>query len=431
MISITDIFSCAKDGDNVELNGWVQRKTKMKDQTFLKLRDGSGTMQISVKRNDDMRDTLARITTETSVVISGNVVIDERAPGGKEVHASKINIIGDSKPIQINKDAGIHTLFENRHIVIRESRLSNVMRLRSYMDDIMREYFRLNEFISVTPPTIIGQEVEGGATLFRLKYHGEDAYLTQSSQLYLESIVPVFKQVYCIMPSFRQENSNTRRHLSEYTHVEAELGFITFDELLDCIEGLIKYTVNTLLSKHKDIVKQLNDKYEYLKCDEPFERVPYSQFIKMINDAGYLNPETNKPYIYGEDVTESIERKFIDNYGKCMFVTRFPAKMKAFYMQPCEDNPDETESADLLIPNVGEVVGGSMRIWDKDLLLKKMDEFGLDKASYQWYIDQRIYGSVPHGGFGLGFERLLMWVANQDHIKDCCLYPRAKGQLIP
>jgi asparaginyl-tRNA synthetase len=431
MDSVVDIFANAQDGDVVRINGWVQRKTKMKDQTFLKLRDGSGIIQVSVKRDDTTRELLAKITTETSVMIRGSVVVDKRAPGGKEIHASTVDIIGDSIPLQLNKDAGTHTLFENRHIVIRESRLSNVIRLRSYMDEIMREYFRANDFIGVTPPTIIGQEVEGGSTLFGLKYHGEDAFMTQSSQLYLESVVPVFKNVYCIMPSYRQENSNTRRHLSEYTHVEAELGFISFSQLLDCIEGLIKYTVNTLLSRHESIVKALNDKYESLRCDEPFERVPYSEFIERLNKGGYLNPETGKPYVYGEDVTESVERKFIDAHGKGMFVTRFATNMKAFYMQPCADNPDETESADLLLPNVGEVVGGSMRIWDKDALLKKIDEFGLDKDSYKWYIDQRIYGSVPHGGFGLGFERLLMWIANQDHIKDCCLYPRAKGQLVP
>lgn len=419
--------------DIVQVKGWILRKRNMGNTCFMIIRDGTGTIQIAIKRDDNTKERLSSIMKESSVTVTGKIVIDNRAPGGKEIHVENENlvIVGNSKPIiQVNTSSNTHALFENRHLVLREERLTNVLKLRYYIDELFRKFFRENNLIGVTPPTITGQQVEGGSTLFNVPFYKEKGYLTQSSQLYLESVLATFGNVYCIMPSYRAEKSATRRHLSEFTHVEAELSFITFEELLDFIERMIRFVVNTLIDEHGKLVEKLNPGFKKLD-NKPFTRMTYATFIQELNDAGYLNPKTNMKYNYGDDVTESVERKFIDNYGKPVFITRFPTKMKAFYMEPCKDNKDETYSTDLLLPNVGEVVGGSMRIWDYKELENKLKENNLKVKDYKWYTDQRIYGTVPHGGFGLGMERLIMWITGQDHVKDCCLYPRFMGRLVP
>lgn len=420
-----------KKEETASITGWVHRKRNMGGACFIIIRNGNMRRQIVLKRvSDDDKKFISDLSIESSVRVTGRVVEDKRAPGGSELHVDMgdVKVYQISHPItQLNPDSKQFNLFQNRHLVLRNDKLSSVMRLRSDLDDFIRFHMRQKGCVSVTPPTLTSQSVEGGATLFPLKFYDDTAYMTQSSQLYLESVIASLGAVYCIMPSYRAEKSTTPRHLSEFTHFEAEFPFIDLDDLIDIIEEIIMKIRMYIGSKSYD----LSESFMAYDPSRKIDRMTYKEFIDAVNAMGLKNPMTKKKYMYGEDVTAAVERKFIDKYNKPLFVTRFPTSMKAFYMQPCDDNKDETESLDLLMPGVGEIVGGSMRIWDHDLLIDKMKEHGLSTDDYSWYIDQRKYGSVPHGGFGLGIERLIMWMTNQPHVKDCCLYPRYVGRLNP
>jgi len=288
----------------------------------------------------------------------------------------------------------------------------------------------------VTPSTMVQTSCEGGSDLFAFDYFGEQAYLTQSSQLYLETALPAVGKVFCILPSFRAEQSRTRRHLAEYTHLEAELPWITFDDLMEAIESLLVDTIERLLAlpEAAALLKEVNPEFKPLK--RPFRRMSYTEAVQFTRDHNITKVDdtgapTDELYEHGEDLPENAERKILAILDEPIFLYRFPVPLKAFYMSKTKDDPTLTESVDLLLPGVGEVVGGSMRIHDYDELMAAYEREKLDAEPYYWYTDQRKYGGVPHGGFGLGLERFLKWMLNLHSVKEACLFPRYMGRCQP
>lgn len=378
------------------------------------------------------------LTTESTITVYG--VIEElpqgkTAPDGHELRVDHWTVIRkapsgeDAFDARLNKEANVDVLFNQRHLVHRGDIAMKILKMRSVFLSAFRNYFGKCGYFEVTPPCLVQTQVEGGSTLFELDYFGEKAYLTQSSQLYLETVCPSLGDVYCIQESFRAEKSRTRRHLSEYTHVEAEFSFIDYNELICRVEDMVCSVVEGVLSG--PLASYLGDLNPGFKMPKrPFRRMDYKEAIDWLGSHG-VNKEDGTPFVFGDDIPEKPERHMTDEIGEPIFLCRFPAEIKSFYMLRDENDRRVTESFDLLMPGVGEIVGGSMRIFDEEELLAAFKREGLDLAPYYWFIDLRKYGSFPHGGFGLGFERFLAWILNRDHVRDVCLYPRYIGRCLP
>eukprot|EP00817_Percolomonadidae_sp_ATCC50343_P001356 CAMPEP_0117432192 /NCGR_PEP_ID=MMETSP0758-20121206/11718_1 /TAXON_ID=63605 /ORGANISM="Percolomonas cosmopolitus, Strain AE-1 (ATCC 50343)" /LENGTH=509 /DNA_ID=CAMNT_0005221939 /DNA_START=21 /DNA_END=1547 /DNA_ORIENTATION=- len=405
----------AKDfaGKRVEVRGWAAEVRKQKSATFITLRDGTGFMQCVL--SGDCAKTYAAIvlSVESSVILKGTIKIDEKQIGGVELDVDYWEHIGDAPLIPVNKDTNVDQMLNFRHLYLRGKTSSKVLKMRSIITQCFREHYFAKNYSEVHPPTLVQTQVEGGSTLFKFNYFGEEAYLTQSSQLYLETMIPVLGDCFCIAQSYRAESSQTPRHLAEYTHIEAERPFISFDDLLETCEDLIVDVTQRVFDKAGDLLLEINPDAKV--PTKPFKRMTYKECIdycrenKIYQDPSKVNGETEKLFEYGDDITDAPERKMIAQIGEPVMMVKFPREMKGFYMERSKEDKSLTDSVDLLLPGVGETIGGSMRTWDHDELIEAYKHEEIDPSTYYWYLDQRKYGTQPHGGYGLGLERFMMW----------------------
>jgi len=384
-------------------------------------------LQIVIKRNEISEDLWSRarnITQESSLIVEGTIVENPRAPGGVELHAKDIVITHIAKsPYPLGKKShSPEILMQWRHLAIRSTRYTKIWIVRDYLLSLAREYFRINNWFEVSPPIIVSTAVEGGATLFEIKYFDNSkAYLSQSAQLYLEVMIFSLGKVWSLTPSFRAEKSRTRRHLAEYWHLEAEAAWYDFEDNLRVQEELISYIIKGLLDNDvtREIIKEFRGDTEYLEgIKPPFKRVSYDEAIDIL--------QSNKIDIkWGDDIGADEEKVLSEAIGEPFFLTHFPSHLKAFYVKLDPKRPETCLAADLLAPEgYGERMGGSERKDKIDIFVERIEKEGFDPNAYSWYLDLRRYGSVPHSGFGLGVERLLWWILKIDHIRDTIPFPR-------
>lgn len=409
----------------VNIRGWIYRKRESKDTIFLVIRDASGVIQCTVKRNSKAWKDAEKVTIESSVMLSGTVKEDKRAPGGYEIATDKLEIIGLSEVFPIAKDKSEEFLRDVRHLWLRSRKMNTIMKIRAAVLEFIHEYFKKQDFIEVSPPMFISSAVEGGATLFGLKYFDESMYLTQSAQLHLEVLIYSLEKVYCVAPSFRAEKSRTIRHLTEFWHVESEEAFSTLDDLMRLEERLVSYICQNTAKKCRKQLEALGlDPKELLKIKAPFPKITYNQAIEKLQKRSFKIQ-------WGEDFGFNEERALTEDSAGPVFVYAYPKKIKAFYVKAYPDKPELVMSADLLVPRIGELTTGGARVDDKDELIQNLKAFDLRPEDYEWYIDLRKYGSVPHTGFGMGVERLLAWMLNLESVMDTIPFPRTTRRSYP
>jgi asparaginyl-tRNA synthetase len=436
LCKIRDVFAAsdAMVGRRVCLAGWVHHwRMDGKRLAFLDLRDGTGFLQCVLTNDLCMTYEALTLCREASVRVWGSLQRDERAKGGLELQADYWELVAPSTPeieMVLTHESNPDILLNQRHLVIRGRQSSTILRLRSLVTQCFREHYFDRGYVELAPPTIVNTMCEGGSSLFKLDYFGSEAYLTQSSQMYLETAIPAVGDCFCILPSYRAEKSSTRRHLAEFHHIEAELPFITFEDLLNAIEDLICDVIQRLLEKAGELVRELNPAITVPR--RPFRRLTYEDAIAYCRAHEIYKDEENKIHFdLGDDIPERPERLMTDQIGEPILLIHFPASLKSFYMQRCVDRTDLTESVDVLLPGVGEIIGGSMRMWRYEELMQAYAREKMDPQTYYWYTDQRKFGSCPHGGYGLGLERFCCYVLDVKHVRDVCLYPRYRGRLSP
>ena len=414
----------------VSLRGWVYRHRVLgEDKVFLVIRDPTGIIQAVVKKDavtPKVWETAASAYVESSVKLSGELKEDARAPGGAEIKVKEMEFISRGQPFPISKDFSEEFLLDVRHLWLRSRKMTAILKIRSAVFNYFREYLNNQGFYEVHAPTFTVSGCEGGSTLFEVPYFGKKAYLTQSAQLYLESMIYSLGRVYSLAPSFRAEKSKTPRHLTEFWHLEPEAAFMDFEANIKLQEGLIEYAVQRLAKEHADELRFLGrDPAELEKIKAPFPRMDYERAVEMVNELGGKME-------YGEDFGADEEALISKEFDKPLVVHHYPKKVKAFYMREDPQKPGTVLNNDMLAPEGnGEIIGGSERIWDLDELLQRMREEGLREEDYNWYIDLRRYGSVPHSGFGLGVERFLRWVLKLRTVRDAIPYPRTPTRLKP
>jgi len=422
---IRDIIAGKYDSKSVNVRGWIYRKRESKDVIFLIVRDATGIIQCTMKKGSKSWDDAEKVTIESSVALSGMVRRDKRARGGFELSADSLQIISLAEIFPISKDKSEDFLRDIRHLWLRSRKMNLIMRIRSELLWLIHEFFRKKDFIEVSPPMFISSACEGGSTLFGLKYFDQDLYLTQSAQLHSEALIYSLEKVYTVAPSFRAEKSRTIRHLTEYWHVEPEQAFADIDDMMRLEEELVSYVCQKVAKKCKRELEDLGVKPEKLaSVKPPFSRITYTDAVEMLN-------RRDVKIRWGEDFGFEEERKLAEEFGKPFFVYAYPKQIRAFYCKTYRDNPELAMSADLLVPNIGEITTGGSRVDDKDELILRMRELGLKEEDYEWYIDLRRYGTVPHAGFGLGVERLLTWMLDLDNIIDAIPFPRTTRRFYP
>jgi asparaginyl-tRNA synthetase len=428
-----DVKSDSFSGKEVTLRGWVHRLRRQKERAFILLRDDRGGVIQCVFSAEKV----ANLTIESSVEITGTVSRDERAPeGGYEIKGMQIKVYNIAAEYPIGEYQSDELLLDKRHLALRTRRMIAIARIRASVLNFGRRWFVENGWMEVTTPTIVKGAVEGGSTLFKLRYFDQDAYLSQSAQLYLEAMIFSLGPVWSLTPSFRAEKSRTVRHLAEFSHLEAEAPWVTLDDILKTEEQLVSYVIqNTIAERADELAFLKRDVSDLKKVVPPFERLPYGRAIETLRSKGFQVTEEDgakRDIQFGDDLSIESERELTKDADRPVFVVGYPIVIKPFYVKEDPDHPGVGLTADMLAPRgFGEITSGGQREDDIGSITNRMRKEGLDPGAYEWYLDLRRYGSVPHGGFGLGIERLVRWITNVEDIKDTVLFPRTMSRVEP
>ncbi|MFK9116747.1 asparagine--tRNA ligase [Peribacillus frigoritolerans] len=415
----------------VTIGGWLASKRSSGKIAFLQIRDGSGFIQGVVVKAEVGEEIFARaksVSQESSLYVTGVIQKDERSPFGFELQVKDIEIIHESLDYPITPKAhGPEFLMDNRHLWLRSKRQHAVMKIRNEIIRATYEFFNEEGFVKVDPPILTGSAPEGTSELFATKYFDEDAYLSQSGQLYMEAAAMALGKVFSFGPTFRAEKSKTRRHLIEFWMIEPEMAFIEFKENLEVQEKFVSSIIQSVL---KNCELELNtlgrDTSSLEQIQAPFPRITYDEAIKFLHEQGFDDIQ------WGDDFGAPHETAIAESYDKPVFITHYPTKIKPFYMQPDPDREEVVLCADLIAPEgYGEIIGGSERIHDQELLEQRINEHGLSEDAYKWYMELRKYGSVPHSGFGLGLERTVAWISGVEHVRETIPFPRLLNRLYP
>ena len=427
-------------GKSVTLRGWLSQKRSQGKIKFLVLRDGTGFLQcVAFIKNvpEELFAACDRIPQESSIQVTGTVKEDARAPGGFELGLEKLEVIHEAAEYPIQpKEHGVDFLFDNRHLYFRSRTPQAVLRVRNEVVKACRDFFYDRGYVLIDSPVLTPAACEGTSTLFKTDYFGDPAYLTQSGQLYLEPACMAFGKVFCLGPTFRAEKSKTRRHLTEFWMLEPEVAFMELDGLLKLAEELISYIVGRALERCTEQLKHLERDTSKLEAIQaPFPRLTYAQAAEILLEPASQArmKEAGAPlFASGNDFGGLDETLLTERFDRPVMVTDWPAEIKAFYMQPSRDDPSLAACVDILAPEgYGEIIGGSQRIHDHDLLLSRIKEHNLPIEAFQWYLDIRKYGTVPHSGFGMGIERCIAWICGIPHVRETIPYPRQIHRMYP
>ncbi len=418
-------------GETVQLRGWLEGGRSSGKIAFVQLRDGSGVVQVVVSRkevSEQAWEAVKGATQESTIRVSGRVNLDDRAPGGVEIHATDFEVLYATEDYPITpKEHGVAFLMEHRHLWLRSRRQRAALRVRSEVCQAIRDFYYERDYTLIDSPILTPAACEGTSTLFETDYFGDPAFLSQSGQLYLEPAAAALGKVYCFGPTFRAEKSKTRRHLMEFWMVEPEVAFLEFPGLCDLAQEFVQYLIQRVLDRCATDLEILERDRSLLEgyVAEPFARTTYTEAIELLQGMG-------QSIEWGDDFGAEHETLVGEHYGRPVMITHFPAAMKAFYMQPDADDDTLALGLDIIAPEgYGEIVGGSQRIHDHDLLLRRIDEHELPREAFQWYLDVRRYGTYPHSGFGMGLERFVAWMCRMDHVRETIPYPRMLNKIYP
>ena len=437
---VTTIAEIGKhEGQSVTIRGWLYNLRESGKLLFPQFRDGSGVIQGVVPKNavpPEVFDAIKTLTQESSVVVEGKVRADKRAHGGYELDVANVLVIQrvpESSPYPITpKEHGTDFLMEHRHLWVRSQRQAAILRVRAEIIKAARDFFDEHGFTLTDPPIITPAACEGTSTLFPVDYFDEQAFLTQSGQLYVEATAMALGKVYSFGPTFRAEKSKTRRHLTEFWMVEPEMAYAELDDVMELAEGLISFIVKRCLDKRSvDFETIGRDISKLEKIEAPFPRISYDDAVKNLQQ-GHAEGALESKFEWGGDLGSPDETYLSAQFDKPVLVHRYPAKVKAFYMEPDPQRPELALCVDVLAPEgYGEIIGGSQRLASHELLLQRIREHGLPEESFQWYLDLRKFGSVPHGGFGMGIERVVAWICGLEHVRETIPFPRMLYRLYP
>ena len=441
--SLTTISDIGKyEGRTVTIRGWLYNLRASGKLLFPIFRDGTGTIQGIVPKaavSEHVFETLKSLTLESSLTVIGRVRADNRAPSGFELDVDDLTVfqrVADETPFPIQlKEAGADFLMEHRHLWIRTPRQSAILRVRATIMRAAAEYFDTNGFIRTDPPILTPNACEGTSELFEMDYFGDDkAYLTQSGQLYIEATAMALGRVYSFGPTFRAEKSKTRRHLTEFWMIEPEVTYMDLDGLMSLAESFLTHIVTRVLEAHTPDLKTIGKditKLEAVIAPSPYPRLSYDEAHAMLIDA-HDKGLIETVHQYGDDFGSPDETYISSQFTKPVMVHRYPASVKAFYMQPDPLDPTKALCVDVLAPEgYGEIIGGSQRVDDYDLLKSRIESHNLPMAAFQWYLDLRKYGSVPHSGFGMGIERCVAWICGLEHVRETIPFARTLNRIYP